>query len=115
MTGYSSKRDRDTVFLMARIAEPGAGASRYRVRNMSPDGVCIEQPTGLEKFKRLIVSVGQLDNVAAEVAWARGGFAGLKFMRPIDIAKARKHRVAPTDATAGWLSDHRRPHQRVYG
>lgn len=113
-------RDRDTVFLMARVAGRHGGAEgRYVVRNLSKTGACIAEPGPLEKGQQLVVSIGHLEKVAAEVAWARGGFAGVRFLQPIDVALARRHGVKPArrsgDVQVGWLSDGRRPHQRVWG
>ena len=112
--------DRDTVFLMARVrGGRGEREGRYVVRNLSKTGACIAEPGPLEKGQRLVVALGQLENVAAEVAWARDGFAGLRFLQPIDVALARRHGVKParrtSDVKAGWLSDQRRPHQKVWG
>ncbi len=116
----TTSRQRDTVFIMARVAgAPGGKEGRYVVRNLSKTGACIAEPGPLEKGQRLVVSIGQLEDVAAEVAWARGGFAGVRFLEPIDITLARKHGVKParrgSDLQVGWLSDTRRPHQRVWG
>ena len=111
---FTSKRDRESVLLMARVA-PAAGeeSTGHRVRNLSRDGVCIEYPGRLEQHDRLDVSIGQLDRIAGEVAWARGGFAGIRFAQPIDPMLARKHRAAkPVDVRAGWMTDLRHAHRR---
>lgn len=112
MVGFSTKKERESVFLMARLdaARTGVTAS-HRVRNLSVDGVCVEHPGGLEKFTRLAVSIGQLDNIPAEVAWARGGFAGLKFLAPVDVQSARKHRGIATEVRAGWMNEIRHAHR----
>ena len=62
-----------------------------------------------------MVEIGQLDGVQAEVAWSRGGFAGIRFLRPIDVARARRHKIAEGPVKTGWMSDTRRPFQRVFG
>ena len=51
------------------------------------------------------MSIGQLDHLAAEVAWARGGFAGIRFCRPVDVMLARKHRSKITTVRAGWMAE----------
>lgn len=119
-TAPADSRERDTVFIMARVAGGvGGKEGRYVVRNLSKTGACIAEPGPLEKGQRLVLSLGQLENVAAEVAWARDGFAGLRFLQPIDVALARKHGVKParrgSDVKVGWLSEQRRPHQKVWG
>ena len=114
MTNFTSKKERESVLLMARVA-PAAGSESggHRVRILSRDGVCIEYPGRLEQHDRLSVSIGQLDDVPGEVAWARGGFAGIRFTRPIEPTLARKHRNAtPTDVRAGWMTDLRHAHRR---
>lgn len=109
-------RNRDTVFMVARVAgAPSGDPQRFLVRNLSATGACIAEPAGLEKFKRLVVEIGQLSGVPAEVAWARGGFAGIRFLSPIDVARARRHKIAEGGVKTGWLSDTRRPFQRVNG
>lgn len=113
-----SRRPRDSVFMMAWVASaPQAEPRRYLMRNLSDTGCCIAEPHALDKFERMIVSIGQEEHVPAEVAWIREGTAGLQFLRPIDLRLARRRRGDGPIAgpKAGWLSDQRRPHQRVYG
>ncbi len=111
---FTSKKERESVWLMARVASPAGGESGgHRVRNLSRDGVCIEFPDRLEQHDRLTVSIGQLDHIPGEVAWARGGFVGIRFAQPIYPALARKHRgTKPVDVRAGWMTDLRHAHRR---
>ena len=114
MTNFTSKKERESVLLMARITSAaGTETGGHRVRNLSREGVCVEFPARLEQHDRLTVSIGQLDQIPGEVAWARGGFAGIRFSQPIDPALARRHRgTNPTDVRAGWMADLRHAHRR---
>ena len=112
MSGHPKTRNRDAVYLMAQVA--GAAAGRYVVRNLSASGACIAVEGGLEKGAALTVSMGRLDNIAAEVAWARGGLAGIRFLKPINVATARQRKRASVgaDVQAGWVGARHDPYRR---
>lgn len=93
---------RDSVFLTAQVVGACGATRRYRIRNLSREGACVEQPEGLQKDARLTVSIGLIERVPAEVAWARGGFAGLRFLIPIDTRLARQRPPRSLDPRAGW-------------
>lgn len=104
MSGQPKTRNRAAVYLMAQVAgatdlPPG----RYVVRNLSATGACIAAERGIEQGQQLTVSLGLLDHVAAEVAWARGGLAGLRFLEPIDVAEARRRKPPEGSAHPGWI------------
>lgn len=97
-------RNRESVFLLAEVVGVGEGgpAQRHRVRNVSEQGACIEGYEGLVAGARLIVSIGMVERIHAEVKWVRGGLAGLRFAQPIDVAQARKRPPKSLDPREGW-------------
>lgn len=95
-------RRRDSVFLLAKIAGADGDSRSHRARNLSSEGVCIEQPDELMPGTKLILSIGLVERIHAEVMWARGGFAGLRFAAPIDLALARKRAPRSLDPKVGW-------------
>lgn len=106
MASFAPKKERESVLLMARIDVPGSGSSAgHRVRNLSNDGVCVEYGQRIEKHTQTVVSIGDLEHVPAEVAWARGGFAGMRFLQPVDAQLARKRRPVATEVRAGWMQE----------
>ncbi len=103
-----SRATRISVMLSADLFRVGkAGGSPHRVTNISETGICIAQPGDLEADSVVVVSIGRIEQVAADVVWVRSGLAGLRFHVPIDVAEARARRpagyrsVAPS---AGWLA-----------
>jgi hypothetical protein len=58
------------------------------VRNLSADGACIDRADLFCAGETLVVTIGSIEEVAAQVRWTRSGLAGLKFTQPIDIGKA---------------------------
>lgn len=95
-------RQRESVFLLAQISGPDGNAQSYRVRNLSPDGMCVERPDGLDRDARLTVTIGSAMPVFATVVWSRNGFAGLQFLRRIDPELARKRPPKSLDPRVGW-------------
>ncbi len=103
-----SRATRTSVMLSADMFRAGrAGASLHRVTNISETGICIAQPGDLAIGSVVVVTIGRIEQVAADVVWVRSGLAGLRFQAPIDVAEARARRpagyrsVAPS---AGWLA-----------
>ena len=104
-----TRAPRTSVMLTTHVFPlDGGDPSAHRVVNLSATGVCIAQPAGLATGAMVAVSIGRVDHAPADIIWVRGGLAGLRFRRPIDLPKARMRRVggAPTTPPgAGWLRD----------
>jgi hypothetical protein len=103
-----SRATRTSVMLSAELFRDGRqGSSAHRVTNIPETGLCIAQPGDLAAGSVVVVTIGRVEQVPADVIWVRTGLAGLKFQTPIDIAEARARRpagyksVAPS---AGWLT-----------
>ena len=105
----AARSPRTSVMLTTHVFTMGAAEpSTHRVINLSATGVCIAQPAGLQPDTIVAVSIGQIDHAAADIVWVRGGLAGLKFRRPIDLAAARTRRASGSVMAApgaGWLGD----------
>lgn len=101
-TESADGRRRDSVFLLANVTAPDGATNGYRARNLSPDGVCIDQPAGVDVGATLTLSIGLVEDIRAEVVWVRDGLAGLKFAAPIDPAQARKRAPKSLDPKSGW-------------
>jgi len=81
--------------------------SQHRVINLSAQGARLGGAGQFEVRSMVIVSMGQVEHVAADVVWVQGDFAGLNFHAPIDVARAR---LRPRDVvmpppTGGWLGE----------
>ncbi len=103
-----SRATRISVMLSAELFRDGRhGSSAHRVTNISETGLCIAQPGDLAVGSVVVVTIGRVEQVPADIIWVRTGLAGLKFQRPIDVVEARGRRpagykvVAPS---AGWLA-----------
>ena len=103
-----SRATRTSVMLSAeifRVDRPGG--SQHRVTNISETGLCIAQPGDLTVGSVVVVAIGRIEQVAADVVWTRTGLAGLRFQKPIDVAEARTRRPAGASKvapSAGWLA-----------
>ncbi|MCP3732502.1 PilZ domain-containing protein [Sphingomonas sp. MG17] len=90
------------VFLTASAERFGQDhVTRHRVRNLSSDGACIDRASECRPNETLVISIGSLVEVAAQVRWVRGGLAGLKFIQAIDIGKALGNAAIPPKAHFG--------------
>ncbi|MGA1798015.1 PilZ domain-containing protein [Sphingomonas sp. 4RDLI-65] len=103
-----SRATRTSVMLSTELFRAGrAASSPHRVTNISETGICIAQPGDLIVGSVVVVTIGRIEQVVAEVVWVRSGLAGLRFQAPIDVAEARARRpagyrsIAPS---AGWLA-----------
>lgn len=96
---------RESVFLSAAVTRFGGGApTRHRVRNVSPNGACVDGADSLRQGQTVVIDVGQLAEVGATVRWVKAGMAGLKFAHPISI-DAAKTRPKPAHVQQGWHGD----------
>lgn len=97
-----SREARESVFLSALVTRFGqSGASKHRVRNLSPNGACIDGADAMRQGQTVLIDVGLLEEVGATVRWVAGGLAGLKFAHPIRIDSA-KTRPKPAHVQHGW-------------
>ena len=93
---------RESVFLSALVTRFGAvEPTRYRVRNLSASGACIDQAEVLRQGQTIVVDVGQLAEVGATVRWVKAGLAGLRFAQQIHT-DAAKTRPKPAHVQQGW-------------
>jgi hypothetical protein len=90
------------VFLTASAERFGhEHVTRHRVRNLSSGGACIDRASEFQPGETLVIGIGSLVEVAAQVRWVRGGLAGLKFTQTIDISKALGNAIIPPKALLG--------------
>lgn len=93
---------RASVLLAATITTFGLdSSSTHRVRDLSRGGVRIDNPEPLQIGATVLVSVGELNAVSAQVMWIRDGFAGLAFGEEIDLEQARARAVVVPKKTRG--------------
>ncbi|MES2339127.1 MAG: PilZ domain-containing protein [Pseudomonadota bacterium] len=103
----SLRSQRASVMLSAQVfrhdhREP----TLHRVTNISETGVCLAQDGELTAGSVVVLTIGQVEHVAADVKWSRGKLAGLAFREPIDVARSRLRRTgAAPPVAAGWLAD----------
>ena len=103
----SSRIPRSSVMLTAHLFRAGQpGASQHRVVNMSEVGLCVGQAADLDPGSAVVVDIGQVEHVPADVVWVRNENAGLRFHDPIDLKAARLRRKGDSaPPTSGWLAD----------
>lgn len=69
--------------------------------------MCIVQPSTLSADSVVVIAIGKIEHVAADVVWVRAGLAGLRFHEPIDLILARTRRSAghvTVPPSAGWMA-----------
>ena len=117
---------RNSVMLSALVEQPGrAEPGRHRVRDLSSGGVRIDTRHSMRVGENVRVTIGALARVRAKVAWVKEGWAGLKFVFPVNPDEARAAAAIPpgsgpmdtrastgTTPNAGWLSDLSDPYVR---
>jgi hypothetical protein len=67
-------------------AEPESGASPALVYNLSERGLLLETRAQLRRGDLLVVDLPEAGATPAQVIWARQGFAGCEFERPLSSA-----------------------------
>jgi hypothetical protein len=98
----SPRAQRYNVFLTATAERFGQQqVTRHRVRNLSSDGACIDSAGVFCLGQTLIISVGSLAEVSAQVRWARNGLAGLQFMQPVEVGRALGKAAIPPKSQFG--------------
>lgn len=95
---------RESVFLSAVVTRFGGAPTKHRVRNVSPNGACIDGAEMLKQGQTVVIDVGQLAEVGATVRWVKAGMAGLKFAHPVSI-DAAKTRPKPAHVQQGWCGE----------
>lgn len=86
----SGHPDRDTLLLVADIvAEGGASAGRFTVRNLSPGGMMAQSGGNLAAGARVSVTLRNIGAVQGTVAWAENGRYGIAFDHEIDPQAVR--------------------------
>lgn len=94
---------RESVMLRATIWAGHGPPTEHRVRNLSLSGAGIDHNGQLRRGDQVELAIGQAPHVYATVMWIDGDSAGVRFHRPIDLARARKHRLAGHVAHTGWM------------
>ena len=99
---------RTSVMLSADVFQAGRpGSTAHRVTNISETGMCVVQPPGLTPGNVVVLAIGRVEHVIADVVWVRAGLAGLRFHEPVDLALAKTRRLAGhviAPPSAGWLA-----------
>jgi hypothetical protein len=105
---------RESVFLTAELRVAGADPVRCRVMNLSKRGVCLAQVPDLPSNAKVLVSIGGVERVAAEVMWCRDTLAGLRFDHPIDLLAARRRKPSSVviPPSAGWAVEVRNAYRK---
>ncbi|WP_425275481.1 PilZ domain-containing protein [Sphingomonas faeni] len=68
----AQREPRQSVLLSATLECFGRpGATKHRVRDLSPQGMRIEQAAGLQVGATVLVAVGQLEAVGAAIVWIK--------------------------------------------
>lgn len=99
----SAREKRSGVILRAAIDIGGVTVER-RVRNLSDRGACVDNDGDLVAGTTVIVTMGRLDRLVADVVWAKPNLAGLRFHRQVDLEAARKPRGSGA-ARTGWVGE----------
>jgi hypothetical protein len=105
-----TRKKRAGVILRAAIELDGVTVER-RVRNLSEHGACVDNEGDLVAGTQVVVTMGQLERLSAEVVWAESKLAGLSFRRALDLEAARKPR-GTVAARAGWVGDMASPYRK---
>jgi hypothetical protein len=121
----SQREPRQSVFLSATLDRFGSvDTTKHRVRDLSGQGMRIDQAGGLRVGATVLVTVGQLEAVGATIVWIKEGAAGVKFAKGIDPDQARGNAAVRTKANilphpekqrgalAGWVADLDNPYRR---
>ena len=80
--------------------------SQHRVRNLSSTGACVDNGTGLRPRGTIVVTVGHLVAIGAQIVWIDQGLAGMKFNKPIQIELALAKAIVPPKAGGNTSAHH---------
>ena len=95
-----NRRRRTQVMLGAEVTAAGGVRAKHRIKDLSETGARIDSAATLKVGEIILISVGDLEAINAEVIWTSGNAAGIRFGQPIDLTKARaKTIVAPKNGS----------------
>lgn len=90
-SGGARERQRDSLFLQARLCRGDTGAIvDIRVRNLSEGGLMAEGVQPMRIGTPVAVDLRGIGEIAGRVAWYVDRRAGIAFDHPIDPQAARK-------------------------
>ena len=91
MTSLDTRNiERESLFLMAEIAAPGAPRGlRVKVRNLSPGGMMAVSDQRMECGMQIAVELRNIGAVSGRVVWVDGDRFGVSFESTIDPKRAR--------------------------
>lgn len=101
----SQREKRNSVIVRAAVSLPGCPPNERRIRNLSRSGACVEQDGSLRTGMTILLHMGTLHELAAEVVWVTDSLAGIRFAESIDLDEARKPRGVGLQAKAGWMAE----------
>lgn len=99
------REKRNSVIVRAAVTPPGGQPTECRVRNLSRFGACVEHAGEFQPGTTVMLHMGALHDLYAEVMWVTDRLAGLRFAEPIDLEEARKPRGIGVKPKAGWIAD----------
>ena len=99
------REKRNSVIVRAAVSFPGSAPAERRVRNLSRSGACVEHDGELQVGATVLLQMGTISDLAAEVMWVTGRLAGLRFAEPIDLDDARRPRGVGIKPKAGWIAE----------
>ncbi len=108
----SIREKRNSVIVRAAVYLPDGTHAERRVRNLSRSGACIEHDGDIVAGTTVLLQMGRLADLTADVVWVRERLAGLRFHRDIDLDDARKSRGIATPPRAGWMTEMRNAYGR---
>ncbi|MGP7795888.1 PilZ domain-containing protein [Sphingomonas sp. CLY1604] len=111
-TPESSREKRNSVIVRAAVYLPDGSHSERRVRNLSRSGACIEHDGDVRSGTTVLLQMGRLDDLTADVVWVRDRLAGLRFHEAVDLDEARKSRGIAVPPRAGWMTEMRNAYGR---
>lgn len=101
----TNREKRNSVIVRAAVSFPGTSSIERRVRNLSRSGACVEHEGEMQPGATVLLQIGALNDLAAEVMWVTERLAGLRFAEPIDLEEARKPRGAGIKPQVGWIAE----------
>lgn len=106
------REKRNSVIVRALVMAVGIAPAERRVRNLSRSGACLEHDGTLKAGMTVLMQMGALQDLAAEVMWVTDRLAGVRFAQDVDLDAARKPRGVATVPRAGWIVDADDPYRR---
>jgi len=107
-------RDKRSSVILKALVRTGSnpeGVER-RVRNLSPGGACVDHSGELSLGESVVLLMGEVTDLRAQVAWVTDRLAGLRFGRQVDLEAARRSRTAGPALKTGWMADMNHAYRR---